>query len=138
MDRECADIVEMNQKFGFVMNTVPGHLSHRKMTERLGALMEELAEIAQAAAREDLAGVADGLVDLVVFAKGTAVMMGLPWKELWDDVMRANLSKERGIGKRGYKVDLVKPEGWVGPQTERILGSAGYDGATYGGCDDRP
>jgi predicted HAD superfamily Cof-like phosphohydrolase len=131
VDTELNDIREMNKKFGILLSDSPGHLSHRKMTERLGCLTEELAELTQAAARNDLAGMADALIDLVVFAKGTAVMMGLPWQELWDDVHRANMAKERGVGSRGYKVDLVKPPGWVGPRTTEILVKHGYDRETW-------
>jgi predicted HAD superfamily Cof-like phosphohydrolase len=53
-------------------------------------------------------------------------MMGLPWDELWDDVHRANMAKERGVGKRGHAVDCVKPVGWTPPKTEKILQQAGY------------
>jgi len=142
MDTEFNDIRDMNKKFGILLSNLPGHLSHRKMTERLAFLTEELAELGQAAARDDLAGMADALVDLVVVAKGTAVMTGLPWHELWDDVHRANMAKARGVGGRGYKVDLVKPVDWVGPRTMEILEHAGYcpegwlDGGLVGGLDD--
>lgn len=74
----------------------------------------------------DLAGQADALVDLVYVALGTAVMMGLPWQELWSDVHAANLRKVRGRTKRDMPLDLMKPEGWVGPQTASILGHHGW------------
>ena len=127
MDSEYQDLFTMNKKFGILRADHPGHLSHRKMLERLGCLQEELSELANAASYDDLAGVADALVDLVVFAKGTAMMLGLPWQELWSDVLRANMAKERGVGKRGHAVDLVKPAGWVGPKTGEVLERAGYD-----------
>ena len=127
MDTEYQDLIAMNKKFSILHADHPGHLSHRKMLERIGCMQEELSELANAASHDDLAGVADALVDLVVFAKGTAVMLGLPWQELWDDVMRANMAKERGVGKRGHAVDLVKTEGWVGPRTGKVLEAVGYD-----------
>lgn len=47
------------------------------------------------------------------------------WAELWADVQRANMSKERALkasdSKRGSTWDVVKPTGWVGPQTEAII-----------------
>lgn len=75
---------------------------------------------------QDIDEQADALIDLVYVAKGTAVMMGLPWDMLWDDVQRANMSKEAGVGKRGHLVDCIKPPGWVPPQTHEILQLAGY------------
>lgn len=47
------------------------------------------------------------------------------WFELWNDVQRANMSKERAKkasdSKRGSTWDVVKPAGWVGPQTAAII-----------------
>ena len=47
------------------------------------------------------------------------------WDELWDDVQRANMSKERATkasdSKRGSTFDVIKPAGWVGPRTDEII-----------------
>lgn len=47
------------------------------------------------------------------------------WVELWADVQRANMSKERAVrasdSKRGSTYDVIKPAGWVPPQTEAII-----------------
>jgi predicted HAD superfamily Cof-like phosphohydrolase len=47
------------------------------------------------------------------------------WDELWADVQRANMSKERALreadSKRGSTYDVIKPAGWVPPQTEAII-----------------
>lgn len=121
------DVDKLHKKFGLLRFKNPGHLSKRKMDERIAFLQEELREFMVAADNDDIAGQADALVDLVYVALGTARMMGLPWKDLWDDVQRANMAKVRGMGPRGHKVDLIKPEGWVQPRTLRILTDAGYD-----------
>src|SRR5690606_15968618 len=84
-------------------------------------MYEELCEFQEAHIKGDLAGAADALIDLVVVAMGTAVMMGLPWELLWDDVQRANMSKVRGVTSRGVGADLMKPEGWEAPKTDEIL-----------------
>ena len=77
--------------------------------------------------RKNIEKQADALCDAVYFIKGTAIMLGLPWAQLWDDVQRANMTKVRGVGKRGHIVDLVKPPGWQGPRTYEILIAAGYN-----------
>jgi predicted HAD superfamily Cof-like phosphohydrolase len=90
-------------------------------------LEEELTELVEAQTAGDLAGVADALVDLVYVAMGTAHLMGLPFDELWAEVQRANLSKERATGaddprsKRANHLDVVKPEGWVAPDVEGVI-----------------
>ena len=99
---------------------------------------QPLVEVYMRADVQDLALQADALVDLVYVALGTGVMMGLPWQQLWDDVHRANMGKVRGVGKRGHAVDLVKPEGWVGPRTAEILEAAGYDPGEASERDDVP
>ena len=47
------------------------------------------------------------------------------WDMLWDDVQRANMTKERAVradqSKRGSTYDVFKPTGWVGPQTQAIV-----------------
>lgn len=130
----------------------PRHLTARKLMERINFLREELDELVEAAGMEwndsrdpdkintvavvstdkqDLGGIADALVDLVYVAKGTANLMGLPWEELWADVHRANMEKQRGQKMRGGILstrDAIKPEGWSAPRTDEILMAAGYDG----------
>lgn len=125
------DVKTFQLKFGQLVHAEPTHLTRRKLQERIDFLQEELDEFKKACDEQDLAEQADALVDLVYVALGTANMLGLPWKALWDDVQRANMAKVRGVGKRGHLVDCIKPEGWIGPQTMRILESAGYVQAVH-------
>lgn len=150
------DVYKFHEKFGLLTGTKPRKLTKRKLLERLQFQFEELLEFAKGCgisvhARDSRGGIplssktlsftqhpdnimpqdideqADALIDLVYVAMGTAVMMGLPWQQLWDDVQRANMSKVRGMTKRGHAIDVTKPEGWVGPKTEEILNLYGYD-----------
>jgi predicted HAD superfamily Cof-like phosphohydrolase len=139
------NVREFQVKFDHVVNFTPVHLTKRKLIERIKFLREELDEFTEACGvsiivnsdgswfyaegdgSQDLPLQADALVDLTYVALGTAVMMGLPWQELWDDVHRANMEKVRGIGTRGNLVDCIKPPGWQGPKTLEILLAAGYD-----------
>ncbi len=139
------DVKAFHQKFGLITHSHPGHLTKRKLKERVEFLLEELQEFSEACGLvvagdldgrasvaehggdQDLSGQADALVDLVYVALGTAVMLGLPWEALWDDVQRANMAKERKITHRGHKVDVGKPEGWQPPMTQLILQEAGYN-----------
>ncbi len=55
------------------------------------------------------------------------------WVELWDDVQRANMTKERALkpsdSKRGSVWDVVKPAGWIPPRTEQIVLKHAAEGA---------
>jgi predicted HAD superfamily Cof-like phosphohydrolase len=132
MDKELEDVRDFHDKFGILNSErVPTMLTRRKLTERAECMQEELDEFKAAIASQDFAEQADALIDLVYFVKGTAVMMGLPWEDLWDDVQRANISKVRGMTKRGHAVDVTKPTGWVKPQTMEILLDHGFNAEDF-------
>jgi predicted HAD superfamily Cof-like phosphohydrolase len=63
----------------------------------------------------------DALIDLVYFALGRAYLHGFPFAEGWKRVHSKNMEKRRANpdapneGKRGSKLDIVKPEGWTPP-----------------------
>lgn len=148
------DVEDFNKKFGFLIGDRPRKLTPDKLKERVEFLYEEFSEFMSGCGfamsvkdpdhpifgsdgevsfhqidDQDIEEQADALIDIVYIAMGTAVMMGLPWQELWDDVHRANMSKVRGVTKRGHSTDCSKPEGWIGPKTVEILIKHGYDEA---------
>ena len=125
---------ELYQHFGLPTSYDPGVVPHSLSQEdtlfRVRFLQEELQEIEEGYDQGDLAQVADGLIDLVVVAMGTAHLHGIPWEDLFDEVQRANMDKRRASSaaesKRGTSIDLVKPEGWKPPDIERILIEHGW------------
>lgn len=122
-----ADVRNFHGRFEVPEAETPSLLSQEKFDFRFGFLDEELTEFLMSYRENDLVGMADALVDLVYVAMGTAAMMGLPWQDLWDEVQRANMSKVRaqhaGQSKRGSALDVIKPEGWTGPDHYKILGT---------------
>jgi len=119
------DIYRMHQHHGLPIETGPRFLSQTNQPFRSGFLREELLEFDAACQQRDLPEAADALIDLVVVAMGTAVMMGLPWEALWADVQRANMAKERVVSERAHGgFDLGKPEGWDPPRSRQIIDQA--------------
>lgn len=123
----------------------PRAVSHELMDFRLRFLIEELKEIAsgmgveldvQMTRREprviDMPAIADGLVDLNYVSLGTAHFFGLPWSQLFTEVQRANMTKERAAHKdderstRKSSFDVVKPKGWTAPDIAGILKEHGW------------
>lgn len=104
-------IEEMNEKFSISPSDVPFSATEKKF--RYDAMVEEIEEYKTSYTPEDEL---DALIDLVVFAIGTAVRQG--WADIFEEaynrVMEANCKKEVGPNqKRGsFALDLVKPEGW--------------------------
>lgn len=106
----------MHEKFQITSDNVKV-FSEEEKRFRICAMQEELDEYKEAEAREDQL---DALIDLVVFALGTAERQGLleVFEEGFNRVMTANMQKELGQNqKRGsFQLDLVKPKGWVAPE----------------------
>ena len=92
------------------------------MQFRISMMQEELDETKAAFNDRNAEEIVDGIIDLCVFAIGTLEVFGVDANKAWDQVYKANMSKEVGI-KEGRPnplglPDLVKPEGWTGPNHE--------------------
>ncbi len=67
------------------------------MVARLALALEELAEWAEAYVSRDLVAAADAWADRAYVLFGDAVACGFPAQELFDEVHRANLTKQFGV-----------------------------------------
>jgi hypothetical protein len=113
-------IKQMHRKFGITSEQVKFSDEEKKF--RICAMQEELDEYKEATSKEDEL---DALVDLVVFALGTAERQGMleVFTEAYQRVMVANCQKEIGQNqKRGsFQLDLVKPKGWTAPDLSDLV-----------------
>jgi predicted HAD superfamily Cof-like phosphohydrolase len=125
MSNNFQDVVDFHKKFGVPHAVRPSFLDAKTHEFRVKFMQEELTEFCEAAMSDNMEDMADALVDLVYVALGTAHMMGLPWDKLWDEVQRANMSKQRaataGDSKRGTSLDVIKPPGWTAPNHKPAL-----------------
>ena len=120
------DMQDMHKKYGvnkWMQAELQSDVDWRKINKfmqfRIGMMQEELDETKYAFEKKDAEEIVDGIIDLCVFAIGTLEVFGVDANKAWDEVYRANMSKEVGI-KEGRPnplglPDLVKPEGWEGP-----------------------
>lgn len=112
------DIAEMHNKYG--VNTAVRKFSGEKLKMfldfRIKFLEEELNELKESDNPEDTV---DALIDLCVVAIGTLNAFDINSKVAWEEVHRANMEKEVGVKPERPNPlglpDLIKPEGWVGP-----------------------
>jgi len=86
---------------------------------RYDFLKEELNEGFEAIERGDNEEIVDSLIDIIVVAIGTLDLFDVDIDEAWNQVLTANMNKKVGI-KPGRPnplglPDLIKPEGWTGP-----------------------
>jgi len=99
-------------------------LSMGAMHFRAGFLREEVTEFVEASHAGNRVEAFDALLDLVYVAYGTAMMMGITegqWDRGFRIVHNCNMRKERATSveqsKRGSSLDVIKPEGWLGPES---------------------
>ena len=112
------DIANMHEHYGVhpVIEKMDGETLKKFLQFRVDFLMEELTELKNAENAED---VVDALIDLCVVAIGTLDSFSVDSYRAWDEVLKANMTKKTGIkASRPNPLglpDLIKPEGWVGP-----------------------
>ena len=108
----------MHEHYGVhpVIEKMDGDTLKKFLQFRVDFLMEELTELKNAENAED---VVDALIDLCVVAIGTLDGFSVDSYKAWDEVLKANMTKKTGIkASRPNPLglpDLIKPEGWVGP-----------------------
>lgn len=116
------DVKKFYLKFDLGYDGPPRFLDGELLKLRLMFLEEELNEFKSATEAKDIIKAFDALLDLVYVCHGTAYLMGLPWDEGWSAIQSCNMAKVRAASpeqsKRGSTHDVVKPEGWIGPEDE--------------------
>ena len=123
------DMEEMHAKYGVHewIDAADKEQLAKFMQFRLMFLQEELNETQEAFERGDAEEMLDGLIDLCVIAIGTMDAFNCDADGAWEEVFRANMNKEVGVKPSRPNPlglpDLIKPEGWVGPDH---TGKAGY------------
>lgn len=115
------DISLMHEKFK--VHDVVEKMDKEKLLDylkfRFKMIQEEVTEGTDAIEARDPEEVVDAIIDMIVFGVGTLDAMKVDFDEAWNKVHIANMEKEPGV-KEGRKnlfnfPDLIKPDGWIGP-----------------------
>tara|TARA_B100001093_G_scaffold520319_1_gene614643 strand:- start:6604 stop:7005 length:402 start_codon:yes stop_codon:yes gene_type:complete len=114
------DIAEMHSKYKvheWIENN-PDKLE-QLLHFRIAFLKEEFDETFKATGEKDAEEIVDGLIDLCVVAIGTLDAFGIDASKAWDEVHKANMSKEVGVKESRPNPlglpDLIKPADWKAP-----------------------
>jgi predicted HAD superfamily Cof-like phosphohydrolase len=128
------ELTELGTACGFFLNTIDKKFIKNQLNPK-----------------ENANEILDALVDLQVVLLGTVYLMGLyntaptiqvpgyeqNWpnqsmdvsifEEAFNRVFQANIKKVPGMTKRGFSIDLMKPEGWKPPNhSDLVMGFFGY------------
>lgn len=114
MQKEWEDVKLFHQKFNHPTSDKPKLLDQDRCEKRVKWMLEEVQEFVEA---KNLVDQADAMVDLMYFALGTLVEIGVNPTKIFNIVHEANMSKLWKDGKPHYNDDgkTIKPKGWVDP-----------------------
>lgn len=115
MDKAYDMVRAFHRAFNLPMRDMPGLLSQERAQRRCAWMREEIEEFLEAG---DVSDQADAMIDLIYFALGTMVEMGVRPEALFEIVHRANMDKLFPDGKPHYNASskVIKPDGWRDPK----------------------
>lgn len=118
MNKEYEMVKTFQKTFGHPYADFPTVMSKDRAWIRYGFMKEEIDEFLEASVEGDVIEQADAMIDLMYFALGTLVEIGVQPAQLFEIVQNANMSKLWADGKPRYDErtgKILKPEGWVDP-----------------------
>lgn len=115
MDREWEMVKEFHERFGHPVAESPRPMEPERAKKRYDWMLEEVNEFLEA--QGDVVEQADAMIDLMYFALGTLVEMGIKPDRLFEIVQKANMSKLWPDGKPHFRADgkTIKPDTWIDP-----------------------
>ena len=117
MNKEWEDVKLFHEKFNHPVSNYPKKMDKERAKKRYNWMLEEIDEFLQAVEQGDIVEEADAMIDVIYFALGTLVEMGIRPDELFEIVQYANMSKLWEDGKPHYAEDgkTIKPVTWEDP-----------------------
>lgn len=116
MNKEWNDVKRFHKLFNHPHSVYPVLLDQERISIRSKWMCEEIEELIDA---DSIYEQADAIIDLIYFALGTLVEMGVRPKSLFDIVQDANMNKMWSDGIPRYDKDgkVIKPSSWKDPHT---------------------
>lgn len=117
MNREYEMVKEFHKTFGHPVADRPTMLEDRRGYVRTDWMVEEIQEFLLA---QSITDQVDAMIDLIYFALGTLVEIGVPPETAFEIVHKANMTKfdEEGKVRRRGDGKILKPAWWMPPDKE--------------------
>ena len=115
LDRAWEDVRVFHAAFGHPAPDAPSQLTQETAVRRAAWIEEEAQELREATSIE---AQADAFIDVIYFAIGGLVNLGVRPGPLWDIVQGANMAKLWPDGRPRHRESdgkVIKPEGWEDP-----------------------
>ena len=115
IDEEFEQVKDFHRAFNHLVSETPVLLSVQEAQNRAGFMREEIDEFMES---ETIYDQADAMIDLIYFALGTLVQMGVKPKKIFDIVHNANMTKlwdDGTVHHRESDGKVIKPPSWEDP-----------------------
>ena len=115
INEEFAQVRDFHRAFNSPVSQTPVLLPEERAKHRAGFMLEEIQEFIDS---KDIYDQADAMIDLIYFALGTLVEMGVKPKGIFEVVHEANMAKLWEDGEAHYREGdgkVIKPPGWEDP-----------------------
>ena len=115
IDRAWDDVRGLPSAFGHPAPNAPAPLTAESAERRAAWIEEEAQELREATTIE---AQADAFIDVIYFAVGGLVNLGVRPGPLWDIVQAANMAKLWPDGRPRHRPSdgkVIKPDGWEDP-----------------------
>lgn len=122
INNEYNMVKEFHETFGHPVENKPILLTMQRANARVDWMREEIDEFIEATVNNDIYEQADAMTDLIYFALGTLVEMGVPPAEVFKVVQEANMSKVWKDGTLHRREDgkVIKPPEWQDPHDKIV------------------
>ena len=117
MQKEWNDVRDFQRAFGHPHRDTPEMITADRAQIRANWMLEEINEFLEA---DEIVEQADAMIDLMYFAIGTLVEMGVKPDGIWQIVQDANMAKLWPDGKPHHREDgkTIKPPTWEDPHNK--------------------
>ena len=114
LNKAFEDVKQFHVTFEHPVAEVPAAMEAERKKARTAWMQEELDEFVEANTIEDEV---DAMIDLMYFALGTLVEIGVKPQEIFDIVQHANMSKvwPDGLVHKNEMGKTIKPANWEDP-----------------------
>ena len=123
INNEFKMVKEFQKAFNNPYEEKPTLMGMERALKRYSWMQEEIDEFIEATQDGDLVEQADAMIDVMYFALGTLVELGIEPEKLFAIVQEANMSKLWEDGKPHFRESdgkVIKPPTWVDPHSKTV------------------
>lgn len=132
INEEYEMVKEFHKSFNHPYSDKPTLINMNLAQKRYDWMKEEIDEFLEAVENRDIYEQADAMIDLIYFALGTLVILGVTPAEVFKVVQDANMSKLWEDGKPRFREGdgkVIKPPTWEDPHDKIVetINNMGYE-----------